>query len=50
VGNLDLISVCIHVRISAYIVSFAFVRCCGICADIVMTGESSYGVGLAADM
>ncbi len=50
VGNLDMISVCIHVRISAYIVSCAFVRCCGIYADIFMMGEPSCGVSLAADM
>ena len=49
-GNLDKNSVCIHVRISAYIVSCVFVRCCGIYADIVMMGGPSCGVSLAADM
>ena len=50
IGNLDMIYACIHVRISAYIVSCAFVRCCGIYADIVMMGEPSCGVSLAADL
>ena len=50
VGNLDVIIVCINVRISAYIVSFAHVRCCGIYADIVMMGEPSCVVSLTADM
>ena len=50
VENLDMISVCIHVRISAYIVSCAFVRRCCIYADTDMMGEPSCGVSLAADM
>ena len=50
VGNLNMISVCIHVSISAYIVSGAFVRCYGIYADIVLIGEPSCGVSLAANM
>ena len=49
-GILDMISVYIHVRISAYIVSCGFMRCCGLNAAIFMMGEPSCGVSLAADM
>ncbi len=50
VWNLVMISVRIHVRIFAYSVSCANVRCCCIYADIVMMGEPSCGESLAADM
>ncbi len=49
-GNLDVISVIIHVRISVYIVSFALVWSYGIYADIAMRGEPSYGVSVSAEM
>ena len=39
VGYLVMISVCIHVSMSVYIASFAFVWSCGMYADIVMMGS-----------
>ena len=49
VGYLLMISLCIQVRMSLYIVSFAFVWSCGIYADIAMMGDPSYGVSVAAE-
>ena len=49
-GYLVMMSVCIHVRMSEYIVSFSLVWSCGMYADIVMMGDPSCGVSMAAEM